>query len=195
MSIDYSEKIPNNVDLAGNRKLQRALESWQPNFLNWWKTMGPAVPTEDVYLRTAVAVGREGWAHFDHVPMDEYRWGVFLAERNSDRRIAFGEQKGEPVWQQVPGEYRADLQRLIVIQGDTEPASVEQQRRLGETAPSLYDLRNLFQVNVEEGRHLWAMVYLLHAYFGRAGREEAEALLQRNSGDIDSPRILGAFNE
>src|ERR671916_401484 len=165
MSIDYSEKIPNNVDLAGNRKLQRALESWQPNFLNWWKTMGPAVPTEDVYLRTAVAVGREGWAHFDHVPMDEYRWGVFLAERNSDRRIAFGEQKGQPAWQQVPGEYRADLQRLIVIQGDTEPASVEQQRRLGETAPSLYDLRNLFQVNVEEGRHLWAMVYLLHAYF------------------------------
>ena len=195
MSIDYSEKIPNNVDLAGDRKLQRALESWQPNFINWWKTMGPAVPTQDVYLRTAVDVGREGWAHFDHVAMEEYRWGVFLAERNSDRRIAFGEQKGEPVWQQVPGEYRADLQRLIVIQGDTEPASVEQQRRLGETAPSLYDLRNLFQVNVEEGRHLWAMVYLLHAYFGRNGREEAEALLHRNSGDVDSPRILGAFNE
>src|SRR5919206_1610497 len=195
MSIDYSEKIPNNVDLAGDRKLQRALESWQPNFLNWWKTMGPALPTEDVYLRTAVDVGREGWAHFGHVAMDEYRWGVFLAERNPDRRIAFGEQKGEPVWQQVPGEHRADLQRLIVIQGDTEPASVEQQRRLGRTAPSLYDLRNLFQVNVEEGRHLWAMVYLLHAYFGRDGREEAEQLLKRNSGDYDSPRILGAFNE
>ena len=157
--------------------------------------MGPALPTEDVYLRTAVDVGREGWAHFGHVAMAEYRWGVFLAERNPDRRIAFGEQKGEPVWQQVPGEYRADLQRLIVIQGDTEPASVEQQRRLGETAPWLYDLRNLFQVNVEEGRHLWAMVYLLHAYFGRNGREEAEALLLRNSGDLDSPRILGAFNE
>jgi benzoyl-CoA 2,3-dioxygenase component B len=195
MPIDYTEKIPNNVDLASNRKLQRALESWQPNFLRWWKTMGPALPTEDVYLRTAIDVGREGWAHFGHVAMDEYRWGVFLAEHNPDRRIAFGEHRGEPVWQQVPGEHRADLQRLIVIQGDTEPASVEQQRRLGETAPSLYDLRNLFQVNVEEGRHLWAMVYLLHAYFGRAGREEADALLQRNSGDLDSPRILGAFNE
>src|ERR671929_603606 len=195
MSIDYSEKIPNNVDLAGDRKLQRALESWQPNFLNWWKTMGPALPTEDVYLRTAVAVGREGWAHFAHVAMDEYRWGVFLAERNSDRRIAFGDHKGEPAWQTVPGEYRADLLRLIVVQGDTEPASVEQQRRLGRTAPSLYDLRNLFQVNVEEGRHLWAMVYLLHAYFGRDGREEAEELLERHSGDPDKPRILGTFNE
>jgi benzoyl-CoA 2,3-dioxygenase component B len=81
-----------------------------------------------------------------------------------------------------------------VTQADTEPASVEQQRRLGETCPSLYDLRNLFQVNVEEGRHLWAMVYLLHAYFGRDGREEAEALLARRSGDADRPRILGAFN-
>jgi benzoyl-CoA 2,3-dioxygenase component B len=82
-----------------------------------------------------------------------------------------------------------------VTQGDTEPASVEQQRLLGHTCPSLYDLRNLFQVNVEEGRHLWAMVYLLHAYFGRDGREEAEALLARHSGDPDSPRILGTFNE
>ena len=72
---------------------------------------------------------------------------------------------------------------------------MEQQRRLGLTCPSLYDLRNLFQINVEEGRHLWAMVYLLHAYFGRDGREEAEAMLERHSGDTDRPRILGAFNE
>ena len=194
-TADYSEKIPNNVELHEDRRLQRALESWQPNFLNWWESAGPTLPTEDVYLRTAVNVGREGWAHFGHVPMKDYRWGIFLAERNRDRQIAFGEHKGEPVWQKVPGEYRADLQRLIVIQGDTEPASVEQQRNLGATAPSLYDMRNLFQVNVEEGRHLWAMVYLLHAYFGREGREEAEELLHRNSGSEESPRILGAFNE
>jgi benzoyl-CoA 2,3-dioxygenase component B len=192
---DYSEKIPNNVGLRDDRRLQRALESWQPNFLNWWESMGPTLPTQDVYLRTAVNVGREGWAHFGRVAMKDYRWGIFLAERDAGRRIAFGEHQGEPAWQKVPGEYRAELQRLIVIQGDTEPASVEQQRNLGATAPSLYDLRNLFQVNVEEGRHLWAMVYLLHAHFGREGREEAEELLHRNSGSADSPRILGAFNE
>ncbi len=194
-AADYSEKIPNNVDLHEDRRLQRALESWQPNFLSWWESMGPTLPTQDVYLRTAVNVGREGWAHFGHVAMRDYRWGIFLAERDPDRRIGFGENLGEPVWQQVPGEYRAQLRRLIVIQGDTEPASVEQQRNLGATAPSLYDLRNLFQVNVEEGRHLWAMVYLLHAFFGRDGREEAEQLLHRNSGSLESPRILGAFNE
>jgi benzoyl-CoA 2,3-dioxygenase component B len=192
---DYTEKIPNNVGLSEDRRLQRALESWQPDFLDWWEQMGPALATRDVYLRTAISVGREGWAHFAHVPMRDYRWGIFLAERDPGRRIGFGQHHGEPAWDKVPGEYRADLQRLIVIQGDTEPASVEQQRNLGATAPSLYDLRNLFQVNVEEGRHLWAMVYLLQAHFGREGREEAAELLHRNSGSQDSPRILGAFNE
>src|SRR4051794_25919033 len=193
--IDYSERIPNNVNLNEDRRLQRALEAWQPKFLDWWRTLGPALPTKDVYLRTAIAVGRDGWAHFDHVPMEDYRWGIFLAERNPDRVVGFGKHKGEPAWQEIPGEHRADLMRLIVVQGDTEPASVEQQRVLGNTAPSIYDLRNLFQVNVEEGRHLWAMVYLLHAHFGRDGREEAEELLERHSGDPNKPRILGTFNE
>jgi len=193
--IDYSERIPNNVGLASDRKLQRALEGWQPKFLDWWSNLGPSVPTRDVYLRTATAIGRDGWANFARVRMDQYRWGIFLSERNPDRTVGFGQHMGEPAWQEVPGEYRSDLRRLLVIQGDTEPASVEQQRHLGATAPSLYDMRNLFQVNVEEGRHLWAMVYLLHAYFGRDGREEAEQLLRRNSGNLDSPRILGAFNE
>jgi benzoyl-CoA 2,3-dioxygenase component B len=118
-----------------------------------------------------------------------------LAPPVEGRTIPFGAHKGEPAWQEVPGEYRAMLRRLITVQGDTEPASVEQQRHLGATAPSLYDLRNLFQVNVEEGRHLWAMVYLLQKYFGRDGREEAEDLLRRRSGDQDSPRLLGAFNQ
>ena len=194
--IDYSERIPNNVNLATDRKLQRALESWQPRFLDWWTALGPSLPTRDVYLRTAVAIGRDGWASWARVPMEQYRWGIFLSERGGEpRQIPFGQHKGEPAWTEVPGEYRSELRRLIVVQGDTEPASVEQQRHLGATAPSLYDLRNLFQVNVEEGRHLWAMVYLLHAYFGRDGREEAEQLLRRHSGHPDSPRILGAFNE
>ena len=195
-NINYSEKIPNNVNLAEDRGLQRALEQWQPHFIDWWKEMGPEGSLDhDVYLRTAVSVERDGWAHFDYVKMPDYRWGIFLNPTQSEGTIKFGDHKGEPVWTEVPGEHRANLRRIIVTQGDTEPASVEQQRHLGLTCPSLYDLRNLFQVNVEEGRHLWAMVYLLHRYFGRDGREEAEALLQRRSGDTDSPRILGAFNE
>ena len=195
-NIDYSDRIPNNVGLAGNRRLQRALESWQPNYIKWWQDLGPDRSAGfDVYLRTAISVEADGWANFGYVKMPDYRWGIFLAKPDLDRKIPFGDHMGEAVWQDVPGEYRAPLRRLIVTQGDTEPASVEQQRHLGVTCPSLYDLRNLFQINVEEGRHLWAMVYLLHAYFGRDGREEADMLLERHSGDADKPRILGAFNE
>ena len=194
--VDYDGLIPNNVNLGSDVRVKRALEKWHPGYLNWWKDMGPEGFQESlVYLRTAISVDSKGWAKFDYLRMPEYRWGILLAPAAEGRTIPFGEHKGEPAWQEVPGEYRAMLRRLIVIQGDTEPASVEQQRHLGKTAPSLYDMRNLFQVNVEEGRHLWAMVYLLQKYFGTDGRDEAEALLQRRSGDPDTPRMLGAFNE
>jgi benzoyl-CoA 2,3-dioxygenase component B len=196
MSINYSERIPNNVNLANDRTLQRALEHWQPKFLDWWREMGPnAFSSADVYLRTATGVDAQGWATYGSVKMPDYRWGIFLAEAVPERTIGFGDNYGQPAWQQVPGELRSQFRRIIVTQGDTEPASVEQQHLLGLSCPSLYDLRNLFQVNVEEGRHLWAMVYLLHAYFGRDGREEAEEMLARHSGDADKPRILGTFNE
>jgi len=196
MGIDYQERIPNNVDLSDDRQLQRALEKWQPHFIDWWKELGPeGFQAKDVYLRTATSVDAKGWASYGHVKMPDYRWGIFLADPVKDRTIPFGDEYGKAVWNQVPGEHRSTLRRLIVTQGDTEPASVEQQRRLGQICPSLYDMRNLFQVNVEEGRHLWAMVYLLHAHFGRDGREEAEELLQRHSGDPNNPRILGTFNE
>src|SRR6476659_3235037 len=165
MNVDYSTKIPNNVNLSEDRQVLKALEGWHPGYMDWWSDMGPEGFQQSlVYLRTAYSVDPRGWAKFDYVKMPESRWGIML-------------------------------RLLINVQADTEPASVEQQRHLGKTAPSLYDLRNLFQVNVEEGRHLWAMVYLLQKYFGRDGREEADELLRRRSGDADAPRMLGAFNE
>ena len=174
-AVDYSEKIPNNVNLHEDRTLQRALEHWQPNYVEWWKDVGPKDSNEsEVYLRTAISVDPQGWATFGHTKMPDYRWGIFMNERIADRKVGFGEQLGRDVWQEVPGEHRANLRRIIVTQGDTEPASVEQQRHLGLTAPSMYDLRNLYQINVEEGRHLWAMVFLLHKYFGKDGREEGD---------------------
>jgi len=182
LNVDYSTKIPNNVNLSEDRQVLKALEGWHPGYMDWWGDMGPEGFQQSlVYLRTAYSVDPRGWAKFDYVKMPDYRWGILLAPQEENRVVPFGEHYGEPAWQEVPGEYRAMLRRLIVIQGDTEPASVEQQRHLGKTAPSLYDLRNLFQVNVEEGRHLWAMVYLLQKYFGRDGREEADELLRRRS--------------
>ncbi len=195
-AVDYTTKIPNNVNLAEDGRVLKALEQWHPGYIDWWMTMGPeGFQTSDVYLRTAISIDPKGWAKFDYVKMPEYRWGILLAPQDEQRQVNFGAHKGEKAWQEVPGEYRANLRRLIVVQGDTEPASVEQQRHLGKTAPSLYDMRNLFQINVEEGRHLWAMVYLLHKYFGKDGREEADGMLQRQSGNVDKPRMLGAFNE
>mgnify|MGYP001552005892 CR=1 FL=1 len=196
INVSYDTRIPNNVGLSSDRKVLKALERWHPGYINWWNDLIPQnFQKSDVYLRTAVSVDPKGWAKFDYVKMPEYRWGVLLAPQVEDRTVPCGEHYGQPAWQEVPGEYRNMLKRLIVIQGDTEPGSVEQQRFLGKTAPSLYDLRNLFQVNVEEGRHLWAMVYLLFKYFGRDGREEADDLLRRSSGSDEAPRMLGAFNE
>jgi len=195
--VNRYEKIPNNVNLSHDRRLQRALEHWLPKYQSWWQDMGPCGDWQDkdIYLRTAVSVDADGWADFRYVKMPDYRWGIFVPPATPGRTIGFGDVADQPVWDKVPGEHRNILRRIIVTQGDTEPASVEQQRMLGNTAPSLYDLRNLFQVNVEEGRHLWAMVYLLQSYFGKDGREEAEELLQRRSGNPDKPRILDAFNQ
>jgi len=177
LDVNYDTRIPNNVDLSSDKRVLKALEKWHPGYIKWWSNLIPQKFQDSlVYLRTA-------------------RWGILLAPAAEDRTIPCGEHAGEPAWQEVPGEYRSMLRRLIVIQGDTEPASIEQQRFLGHTAPSLYDLRNLFQVNVEEGRHLWAMVYLLQKYFGADGREEANDLLRRSSGSEEAPRMLGAFNE
>ena len=196
VNVSYDTMIPNNVGLSNDKRVLKALEKWHPGYINWWNGLGPSGFQDSlVYLRTAISVDPKGWAKFDYVKMPDYRWGILLAPQVQGRTIPCGEHAGEPVWQEVPGEYRAMLRRLIVIQGDTEPASVEQQRHLGKTAPSLYDLRNLFQVNVEEGRHLWAMVYLLHKYFGADGREEADDMLRRQSGSDEAPRMLGAFNE
>ena len=118
-------KIPNNVDLSSDKRLQRALEAWQPNFLSWWNEMGPeGFQQDDVYLRTAISVDADGWAKFGYVKMPDYRWGIFLADAVPDRKVGFGDHLGEPAWQEVPGEYRNMLRRIIVTQADTEPASV-----------------------------------------------------------------------
>ena len=105
MILNYNEKIPNNVNLNVDRRLKRALERWQPEFLSWWNELGPENSRDlDVYLRTAISVDKDGWAHFDYVKMPEYRWGIFLTPSDSERRVGFGIHKGDPVWQEVPGE-------------------------------------------------------------------------------------------
>ena len=160
------------------RRLQRALEAWQPSFIEWWQEMGPAgFQEDDVYLRTAISVDSDGWAHFDYVKMPDYRWGIFLADpvAGPHHRLR---RRHRP--SRCGSRCRASTATRCAA--SSSPRATPSRRAssssamLGHSCPSVYDLRNLFQVNVEEGRHLWAMVYLLQSYFGRDGREEAEAL-------------------
>lgn len=124
MNVSYDTKIPNNVNLSSDRRVLKALEKWHPGYIDWWTRLIPQqFQDAEVYLRTAIGVETGGWAKFDYVKMPEYRWGILLAPQVEDRRIPCGEHAGEMAWQEVPGEYRAMLRRLIVIQGDTEPGS------------------------------------------------------------------------
>ncbi len=192
-AVDYDGLIPNNVGLSADPRLRRALESWHPRYARLVDgraaPRGSSRPTSICAPQSASSPRAGPSSAMCGCPT--IAGASSWRRRSQGRTIGFGAHKGEPAWQEVPGEYRAMLRRLVVVQGDTEPASVEQQRHLGATAPSLYDLRNLFQVNVEEARHLWAMVYLLQKYFGRDGREEAEDLLRRSLGRPRQPAPAG----
>jgi benzoyl-CoA 2,3-dioxygenase component B len=81
---------------------------------------------------------------------------------------------------------------MIVYQGDTEFASVEQQRNLFETAPTDWDRRAIMRVMIEEMRHGWQMCALLMDHFGYSGKVEAQKMLERRA--FENKRLLGAFN-
>ena len=178
------------------RRLQRALEQWQPQVPRLVAGDRPdGFQDNDVYLRTAIDVGQEGWAHFGYVKMPDYRWGIFLAEPEADRRSASATHLGQPAWQEVPGEYRAELRRLIVMQGDTEPASVEQQRHLGRTAPSsttcATSSRSTWRRAVTCGR--WSICSTRTS--AATGARRPRRCSSATPATPTSPRILGAFNE
>ncbi len=105
--MNLYERIPNNVNLSEDKKLQRALEKWLPNYLDWWQEMGPdGFQQKEVYLRTAISVEPDGWANFDFIKMPDYRWGIFLKPAEPDAKIGFGDNYGQPAYQEVPGEFR-----------------------------------------------------------------------------------------
>jgi benzoyl-CoA 2,3-epoxidase subunit B len=111
--------------------------------------------------------------------------------------IQFGHYKGRRKWEsvrQIPTQNMRDaLLNMIVYQGDTEFASVEQQRYLFESAPTDWDRRALTRVMIEEMRHGWQMCALLIEHFGQTGKVEAQKMLERRA--YESKRLLNAFNE
>ena len=138
MAIDYSQQIPNNVDLAGNRRLQRALEQWQPGFLRWWDQFGPlGFQTADVYLRTAISVDAEGWATFGYVKMPEYRWAFSWPKPKPAARLPSANTRGNrsggrarrASWHAAPpychsGRYRTGVSRAAASSGGDRPIAL-----------------------------------------------------------------------
>ena len=152
-------------------------DDWKDVFQAWQKDIG-----YDTKLFGSVLQG--------------YEFGEKFSEPK-DGEITFGEFRGAHKWEETSAVPRAEitdlLRRLIAIQGDTEFASVELQRRLLDSAPTERDLRSIVRINAEEMRHGWQMSYLLVRHFGDDGKAEARTLLERRAEKKE--RLLGAFNE
>jgi len=148
-------------------------DDWKDYFRQWQKDIG---------LDTS---------KFDEYPL-EVKFGPIASDV-----IEFGDYAGRPKWEtalQIPDQrVRDSLLHLIMYQGDTEFASVEQQRHLLNTAPSDYDLQSAVKIMREEMRHGTQMCHLLVKYFGSSGKLEAQKLLERRA--FNNSRLLGAFNQ
>ena len=125
----------------------------------------------------------------------DYQFDAKYGELKTNE-IEFGDFQGDKKWErvtQIPQQQIRDaLLNLIVYQGDTEFASVEQQRHLLETSPSDYDTESVCRIMVEEMRHGWQMCHLLVNHFGETGKIEARKLLERRAWE--NSRLLGSFN-
>jgi benzoyl-CoA 2,3-dioxygenase component B len=131
----------------------------------------------------------------NHDEIANFKFDTLYGAIETDE-IQFGAFKGRPKWEnlrQVPTQQMRDaLINLIVYQGDTEFASVEQQRHLFQMAPSDWDRKALTRVMIEEMRHGWQMCALLVEHFGYSGKVEAQKMLERRA--FENKRLLGAFN-
>ena len=131
----------------------------------------------------------------NHDEIADFKFDTLYGAIETDE-IQFGAFKGRRKWEnlrQVPTQQMRDaLINLIVYQGDTEFASVEQQRHLFQMAPTDWDRKALTRVMIEEMRHGWQMCALLIDHFGYSGKVEAQKMLERRA--FDNKRLLGAFN-
>ena len=154
-------------------ELPTTWEEWISNFEDWQDRVG-----------------------FDREWLGDFDLSILFDWDRAGDVIEFGDYAGRTKWEralQVPHQNIRDaLISMITVQGDTEFASVEQQRHLLATAPTDYDRYAAARIMAEEQRHGWQMAYLLMTYFGQQGRREAQKLLERNAQDGD--RLLGAFN-
>ena len=140
INVSYDTQIPNNVGLQFRPSRAQGAGKMAPRLHDWWTRLIPEISSKPCLSATAVSVDPKGWAKFDYVKMPEYRWACCWSAGRG-WRIPCGEHAGSPPARGA-GEYGNMLKRLIVIQGEYRTGQLEQQRFLGLTAPSLYDMRN-----------------------------------------------------
>ena len=89
--IDYSSTIPNNVNLNEDRKIQRALEKWQPAFLNWWENFGPNwAAKDDIFLRMYYNIDFKGkWIWNYRIPFRLMYYREYISDIVSIDRSGF----------------------------------------------------------------------------------------------------------
>ena len=175
---------------------RKALEAWQPQFIDWWMEMGPAgYQQDDIYLRTAVSVESGGWANYDYVKMPDYRWGIFRSKL-SWRPSVLGTTSARMSGSSVPVNTSQGPFAVSLL-----PRRTRSRHRSSNSEPWLKwhpastTCGTFFQVNVEEGRHLWAMAYLLHRYLAATAAMRPRSFLIRRSVTKTRPVSLGAFNQ
>ena len=155
------------------KELPETFDEWVENFGEWQKIVG-----------------------FEPAWAGDFDLSIKFDWERAGEVIEFGDYTGRAKWErslQIPHQnIRDSLVSMITVQGDTEFASVEQQKHLLETAPTDYDRYSAARIMAEEQRHGWQMCYLLMTYFGKQGAREAQKLLERNAQE--GSRLLGAFN-
>ncbi|MCC6466616.1 MAG: phenylacetate-CoA oxygenase subunit PaaI [Planctomycetes bacterium] len=160
------------------RKSIATWDDWTDYFKEWQKDIGVSIPEAENFIMTPI-----------------------YTEKVSNE-IEFGDFKGQHKWErvgQIPNQQMRDaLLQLVFVQGDTEFASTEQQRRLLNNVPHDYDRYAAVRIMLEEMRHGVQMANVLVQHFGSSGKLEAKKLLERRASEAfpetKNPRLLGAFN-
>jgi len=115
--MNLYDHIPNNVNLSEDKRLQRALEKMAAK-LSWLvarhgarRVSGQGRLAAHGHRRRLGRLGAFRLCEDAGLPL-----GNFLEPAQPNAKVGFGDNYGAPAYQEVPGEFRNSLRRIIVTQ-------------------------------------------------------------------------------